>query len=489
MQALQRLATLGILLASTLAAQNPSAPIESAAPSARNVLFLLADDMQWNAIGAMGNEVIRTPHLDRLAAQGTTWTRCYVQGSIHGAVCMPSRAMMITGRHLWRRGGDQVEGQLLWGEHFRSLGFETFVTGKWHNGPAALKRAFSVIGETGGGMLHSTPKDGDGYNRPGQGEDTWDPADRTRKGHWIEREGAMVHSSERWADQTIDFLRAHAGNENPEPFLAHLAFHAPHDPRQAPQEYLDWYPVDAMPLPPNYRAQHPFDNGEMQVRDEKLAPFPRTEFSVKTNLAEYYAIISHMDAQIGRVLAELDRLELTDETLVIFAADHGLAVGQHGLIGKQNLYEHSVRAPLIFKGPGVPAGETRTGLTYLHSIFPTACDWVGQPIPASVDARSLAPNLRSAGAPALPILCAGYRNLMRMATDGEWKWIVYPQSGFEQLFHLTQDPWEQTDLSQDPNFAEHKHRLRKGLMSWRKTVADPMAWPTPEPEWKPAPNQ
>ncbi len=303
--------------------------------------------MQWNAIRSMGNGVIETPNLDRLVAQGTTFTRCYNQGSIHGAVCMPSRAMMITGRHLWRRGGDMVEGQLLWGEYFLQHGYETFFTGKWHNGNPAKKRAFSVIGETGGGMLHSTPKDGDGYNRPSDREDTWNPADKTRKGHWIERDDKVVHSSERWVDQTIDFLRGRAQGEDPKPFLAHVAFHAPHDPRQAPQEYLDLYSADEMPLPPNYAPTHGFDNGELVVRDELLAPNPRTEHAVRAHIAEYYAIISHMDAQIGRLLAVLDELGLTENTLVVFAADHGLAVGQHGLIGKQKELQSFRVKPLL----------------------------------------------------------------------------------------------------------------------------------------------
>ena len=150
-------------------------------------------------------------------------------GSEHGAVCMPSRAMLLTGRHLWRRGGDNCEGHPLWGETFGAQGYATYVTGKWHNGPAALERAFQQIGPTGGGMLHSTSMGEDGYDRGADrigvlgGE--WLPDDPARAGHWLVVDGEVIHSSNRWAEAAMDWLRAHAADGDERPFFVHLAFH------------------------------------------------------------------------------------------------------------------------------------------------------------------------------------------------------------------------------------------------------------------------
>ncbi len=104
--------------------------------------------------------------------------------------------------------------------------------------------------------------------------------------------------------------------------------------------------------------QHPFDHGALIIRDENLAAWPRTEEVVRDQLAEYYGLITHLDEQVGRILAALDENGQAENTIVVYAADHGLAVGSHGLLGKQNLYEHSMRCPLIVRGPGIPQGST-----------------------------------------------------------------------------------------------------------------------------------
>ena len=325
-----------------------------------NFLFLFTDDQTFRSIGSLNNPAVKTPNIDRLVKKGVTFTHCFNQGSWSPAVCICSRAMLNTGQSLYRcqDGIGQKDGEPtvpLWGEVLGNAGYETFMTGKWHNGDATLKKSFKHIGPHGGGMFPSQPpvdSDADPYIRPRPGN-TWKPDDTSLTGHWrTQEDGSIVHSSRLWADAAIDFLKAHP-NRSTDPFFMYVAFHAPHDPRQSPKEFLDLYPLDSIEIPPNYLPEHPFDQGHHTLRDEVLAPFPRTEEAVKVHLQEYYAIISHADAQIGRILETLEETGQAENTVILFSADHGLAVGQHGLMGKQNQYDHSVRMPLVLCGPGI----------------------------------------------------------------------------------------------------------------------------------------
>jgi arylsulfatase A-like enzyme len=289
-------------------------------------------------------------------------------------------------------------------------------------------------------------------------------------------DGKVIHSSERWADAAITFLhrQAEAAKTNPKakPFFMHVAFHAPHDPRQCPKEFLDLYPREKVAIPPNYLPEHPFDQGDSRVRDEVLAPFPRTEDAVRLHRQEYYAILSHVDQQIGRILDTLDATGQSGNTLVMFSSDHGLAVGQHGLMGKQNLYDHSIRIPLLFAGPGIPAGKQRDALVYQSSLFPTACDLCGLPIPRTVEHRSLATLVRSGKGKGYETLYGGYRDLQRMVRDKEWKLIVYLKAGKTQLFNLQHDPWEQHNLAADPQHQPLIAELKTRLRQWQKDLDD-----------------
>lgn len=134
-------------------------------------------------------------------------------------------------------------------------------------------------------------------------------------------------------------------------------------------------PRDNIAVPANFMPEHPFDNGEMRIRDEMLGPFPRTEEFVRGEIAGYYAMISEVDAQIGRVLDALEANGQADNTIVIFAGDNGLAVGQHGLLGKQSMYEHSIRVPLVMAGPGIPSGETRDAWCTFLIFFRRCASW------------------------------------------------------------------------------------------------------------------
>ena len=170
----------------------------------------------------------------------------------------------------------------------------------------------------------------------------------------------------------------------------YLAFANPHDPRVAAEKYIALYRREAVPVPKNFLPLHPFNNGEQFVRDELLAGFPRTEDEVRKHWHEYLAVITALDGHIGRLIDAIKKQGMYDNTLFIFSSDQGLAMGSHGLMGKQNLYDAGMKAPLVFAGPGVPQGET-AALAYLLDIFPTICDLAGVTIPGGLDGRSLKP--------------------------------------------------------------------------------------------------
>lgn len=319
-----------------------AAPNQFAAPGQPrpNFLFLLSDDQTYRALGAARELEVQTPHLDRLAARGLRFTHCFNQGGYSGAVCIPSRAMLNTGRTLWQCRGtnlqDVAQGATLWGEALGQAGYATFMAGKWHLTSNALQRSFQTLGPLTGGFLVSTPETGAAYHRPAPGN-PWTPYDPAWKGHWLEKDGAFIHSSVVIADAAVGHLKTNVLRDD-RPFFMYIAFNAPHDPRQASAGELDLYPPARLALPPNFLTQHPFaiDGAGFKGRDEILASYPRTPEIIRVHLQEYYAIITHMDAQIGRILAALEATGKAANTIVIFTSDQGLAVGQHGLLGKQN---------------------------------------------------------------------------------------------------------------------------------------------------------
>ena len=337
-----------------------------------NVLFLFADDQRADTIAAWGNPNIRTPNLDRLAAEGFSFRNNYNLGSNSGAVCAPSRAMVNTGLAYFRVAND-LRGAMLLPELLGESGYSTFATGKWHNGEESWLRGFQR-GQAlffGGMSDHSqVPL----VDLVGSGE----------LGN--ERIGQKL-SIELFADAAIDFLESYRGEQ---PFYAYVAFTAPHDPRMPPQEFRDYYHENLPPLPDNFPPLHPFNPGDamLTIRDEQLAAWPRTEEVIRDQIAEYYGLISHLDGQIGRVLDALQASDHADNTIVVYAADHGLAIGSHGLLGKQNVYEHSQKCPLIFAGPGIPHGESEA-YTYLLDIFPTVTALASAPTAADLDGADL----------------------------------------------------------------------------------------------------
>jgi arylsulfatase A-like enzyme len=440
-----------------------AAQIDAQAPSATrpNLLFLLADDQKCDSIGAYGNPVIQTPHLDRLVHSGFNFHNAYCFGSPHGAVCMPSRAMLHSGRSLFRLQNLNLEGHKLLGEYLAEAGYQTFATGKWHNGKPSLVRSF----QRGSNVFLG------GMSNHAEVPTVELAADQS----FSDVQMGAHFSSKLFADAAVEFLQ----QRDPEkPFFCYVAFTAPHDPRMSPGNFNRMYRPEEMPVPKNFLPQHPFNIGDLTVRDENLAPWPRTPAVIQQQTSEYYGLVSHLDQQIGRILAALEEQGLLDNTLIVYTADHGLALGSHGLLGKQSLYEHSMKAPLIVAGPGVPVGRT-DALVYLHDLFPTLLQWAGVAIPADNEGISLIPawqadhadqadqadqddQANQADSTPWPrdVLFTAYKDTIRAVRDPRWKLIRYPQVDRTQLFDLQADPDEMRDLSRSER-AEHRDALRR----------------------------
>ena len=448
-----------------------------------NILFFFTDDQRFNTIHALGNTEIDTPNLDYLVREGTAFSNAYIMGGSVPAVCMPSRAMLMTGRtlfHIEGAGETVAPDQIMMPEYLKANGYDTFGTGKWHNGTAAYTRCFSDGGEImfGGMNDHwNVPacdfSPGGNYSEPEtiackMYQDL--PPQNTRCIYDHIEKGK--HSSELFCDEAIRFLEGRKGEK---PFFLYVSFMAPHDPRTMPQEFLNLYDPDDIQMPRNFMPEHPFDNGELNVRDEMLAPWPRTSKVIGRHIAAYYAMISHLDAEIGRVLDMLKAAGEVDNTVIIFAGDNGLALGQHGLMGKQSNYDHSVHVPLIMKGPGIPRGKTREAYCQLNDIFPTVCDFTGLPVPDSVEGRSLVKNIADPEVPGRGHLLYAYRNIHRAVLEDGFKLIEYFVEGkrTSQLFNLAEDPWETRNLIDRPEYRDRIPRLRKLLRLWRDELDDP----------------
>lgn len=453
-----------------------------------NILFLFADDLSYNSLHYLGNEVVQTPNIDRLASMGTSFNRCFHQGSWSGAVSVASRAMIATGSYIYHAKANINTAQL-WGETFSAAGYDTYLTGKWHNQDNTALKSFDEAKSIGKGMFETKGgSGGPGYFRPTSENNSWTPSDKTLLGHWspnvkdiiyIDREKSIgeeyvveMHTSELYANNAIEYLTNHESDSD-NPFMMYVAFNAPHDPRQSPQKYIDMYPLEDIQLPANYMDLHPFDQGERyKLRDEKLAPFPRTPEAVKTHIQEYYAIISHMDYQIGRILDALEESGELDNTYIFFSGDHGLAVGGHGLMGKQNQYDHSVRMPFIIAGPDIEKGAVNSAMMYLQGIFATTAELAGIETPESVEFKSIVPLLTGEKDEIYDAIFGSYKDFQRMVRTENYKLILYPQVKEVQLFDMNNDPYELANLADNPENKELKLELFERLLELQDEVGD-----------------
>ena len=438
-----------------------------------NVLFIFADDQAFDTIAAHGNSEIKTPNLDRLASRGVTFSHAYNQGGYHGAVCVASRTMLMTGRFLWNarreeRGlkADYQAKGLLWPQLLEKAGYDTYFSGKWHI-KADADKAFLTARHVRGGMPRQTPQ---GYDRPHEGTtDAWKPWDKSLGGFW---EGGK-HWSEVLGDDAVDYLDRAATRDKP--FFMYLAFNAPHDPRQSPKKFVDMYPLDKIQLPRPFLTEYPFNIGSNRIRDEKLAPFPRTEYSVKVNRQEYYAIITHLDTQVGRILKALEKTGRGDNTYIVFTADHGLACGHHGLMGKQNLFDHSVRVPFIIVGPDIARNQRIDAPIYMQDVMPTSLELANVDKPDHVQFQSLLPMLQGKKQSSYDAIYGAYTNTQRMVTQDGFKLIIYPRIEKHLLFDLERDPFEENDLAGQPEYADKIEHLKKKLKQLQAVTGDPLA--------------
>lgn len=401
-----------------------------------NVLLINTDDQRFDTIRALGNREIQTPVLDRLVRGGFHFTNFYSQGGLVGAMCLPSRTMLMTGRSVFRipQPKEAPDKYPILAKAMEAGGYSTFHVGKRGNTYFAASRAFQkcVFSE--------------------------------------ELSQDRVPQSRLHADAVIDFVKATPAAQ---PFFAYMAPSVPHDPRVAEERFMKMYDPAKISLPKNFMPEHPFDNGDLKIRDEMLAGFPRKPGEMRQHLAEYYACITGLDYHMGRVLDSLRSTGRLSNTIVIFTSDQGLAVGgRHGLMGKQNLYEH-FKGPLVFNGPGIGKGRSEA-LVHMHDLFPSICSLTGVAIPKGVEGADLAPVIRGEKEKVRDHAFAVYKDVQRMTRDSRYKLIWYPQVKRYQLFDLKSDPWELKDLSGDPARAQNLAELKQALARQMDEFSDVM---------------
>lgn len=458
-----------------------------------NFLFIITDDQAPETLSCYGNQVCQTPNLDRLAAEGMVIDDAHHMGAWVGAVCTCSRTMIMTGRTLWRIPGARGPG-IEQPKSFRKEAAEQSL-------PAVFNRA--------GYDTFRTCKRGNSYEEANK-------LFTVRKDA-TKREGTEADGSAWHAEQVLEYLAAREQSRDQDPFLIYFGFSHPHDPRNARPELAAKYgaqnsgppssiPENAPPLQINYLPEHPFPHGHPGLRDEEKVQGvlnQRDEATIRNELGREYACIENIDQQVGRVLDRLEAMGELDNTYVFYTADHGIAVGRHGLTGKQNLYEHTWRVPFLARGPGIPRGSRAAGYLYLLDVLPTLCDLAGISIPETVEGISFRPvlegkqeRIRDA---VYGVYCGGTTPGMRsIKTEDGWKLIEYDalegQVRETQLFNLRENPHEflkqhhqeevvkltghrpqdqQVDLAEDPAYSAQRQRLGKLLRAEMQRLGDP----------------
>jgi arylsulfatase A-like enzyme len=409
-----------------------------------NILHLNADDHRADGATALGNpDKVYTPTLDKLVERGFTFRHCYTMGAMIGAVCTPSRTMMLTGLSWQHIPGANAKSTVPTATNtstylprvMQAAGYQTFHAGKPGNSFLPGIKEYEI-------SIHLDDKLANG----------------------------RANVSRIMGDLAIDFLDKK--RDKSRPFYMYLAPSVPHDPRTAEPQFHGKYKPQEIKKSPCFLPQLPIDNGEMTVRDEKLEPWPRTEEMIQQVRADYYACISGLDYNFNRVIEKLKEIGEYENTIIVFTGDNGLSVGDHGLIGKQNLFEFGgMHVPCIIAGPGIPQGKS-DALVYLMDIFPTFCDLGGAKIPAHVDAKSLMPIITGKQEKTRDLLYTGYRESQRAIRDQRWKLMRYPLINVTHLFDLQNDPYEMNDVSaQNPDKVKEMMAL---LASEMKRCDDPI---------------
>ncbi|MEM8945681.1 MAG: sulfatase-like hydrolase/transferase [Planctomycetota bacterium] len=456
-----------------------------------NIVFILTDDQSPHSLDAYGDQDCDTPNIDRIAAEGMCLTDAHHMGSWSGAVCTPSRTMIMTGRSVWhlpnmkRNKSDPVEIQQAAQQSlpaiFNAAGYDTFRTCKMGNSFDAANKLFAIR------------------------------RDKSSRG------GPNAPSSEWHGDQAMAYLEQREVANEDSPFFMYLGFSHPHDPRNAEDELAEKYGAfntktppkqmlpDAPKLPINYLPAHPFHHGHRNLRDEVAVQGvlkDRSEATIRNEVGREYACIEYIDMQVGRVLDKLQAMGELENTYVFFTSDHGIAVGRHGLMGKQNLYEHCWKVPMLVRGPGIEAGSHASGYTYLMDMMPTLCDFADIETPTVAEGISFRPVLEGKQERVRDVLYGVYAGgskpgMRAIKTDG-WKLIKYDvlegQVRETQLFDLRKNPYEllsdhhstdvikltgnapqphEVDLAEDPNYAKKRAELEALLLAEQQRLDDP----------------
>ena len=433
-----------------------------------NVLLIVTDDQRPDTIAALGNDMIETPNLDRLVKQGTT----FEQATCANPLCVPSRAEILSGCSSFRngilmgRGGERIDPKLtLLPTVMASAGYHAWYVGKWMNDGRPLTRGYQethALFSSGGGTWKKGEVILGRKGRPVTGYRNWTFKDAQGKPELSKGIGLTPLTDKYVADGALEFLK----RKTDKPFFLQVNFTGPHDPLIHPPGYKGKYNPENLKLPPNFLPRHPFDHGNSEGRDERLLPWPRTKEAVLEEIAVYYSVIDHIDKQVGRIIKQLQSADQLKNTYVIFTSDHGLALGSHGLMGKQNMYEHTIRVPLILSGPWIPNGKRSNALCYLRDLYPTICELTGVPIPNSVEGQSLLSVILGKKEALYEEVYGYFRDKQRMIRNKRFKLIHYPHLNRYQLFDLSEDPQELNDLSNNSALEGTLGGLKVKLEKW-----------------------
>ena len=414
-----------------------------------NVLFIFTDDQRPDAFGALGNPDIKTPNMDRIINSGFVFNRAYIQGSMTFATCLPSRAMIMSGKPLFRA-PLQLDSGVLMPQVFQKSGYRTFATGKWHNGESSFEKCFDeaeAVFFGGAARTHINV-----------------PVNRMIAGLMVPYDAGETFSTDLFADAAIEFIEGQSEKE--QPFFCYIPFTAPHSPVTPPGKWATMYDPDKITLPPNHAALRPDLVDQQQGASRRgggrggrgrqggdVSPVDRA----KQRYAAYYGLISHLDHHIGRVLDTLKKTGQAENTIILFATDHGMSMDSHGQSGKHNAYEHTSRVQMVASGAGVPKGSS-DALVYLYDIYPTLCGLTGLPIPDEVEGKSLAKVIHGKQAKVRDHLFTAYMDDQRTIRDDRWKLFYRSKEDRAALYDLKNDPLELNDLAAKP---ENKDRIAK----------------------------
>jgi len=441
-----------------------------AASQRPNVLFLVADDLN-TALGCYGNPIVKTPAIDRLAARSVLFERAYCQFPL----CAPSRASFLSGQRPARTGvwtlqiptRKYLSGATLLPELFREAGYFTADFGKiFHDGPN-----------------HADPRSWDILDAGAGDRDTWRsaivdghimPRPRNHTMEWASLQAAdETMPDARTAQKAIDFLRDPARKSKP--FFLGVGFRMPHSPYAAPSKYFDLYRRAQIPVP-EVSEEHPRSLPEAAWYELAEQVRPDRE-QARRYIAAYYACVSFLDAQLGRVLAALEERDLWSNTIVVFFSDHGYHLGEHGMWHKMTLFEESARVPLLIHAPGMAQGKRCSGLAELIDLYPTLAELAGLRPRSKLDGASLEPQLKN---PSKPARDAAYTSVNRHADRSRltsafsyfghsvrttrWRYTEWEggRQGSE-LYNVATDPGENRNLSDDPEYQTTKRELQRLL--------------------------